>query len=76
MVKLIYVEWYDATAVSDWVQDDDDQIQVDLCQSVGFLVKENDQFISLAAAKSEDKYNAIINIPKPWVERREEFVCP
>ena len=71
-----YVQWADATAVGSWVSEDDETVTVDICETIGYLVKETNDFISIAATRSEDKFNAIMNIPKPWIIRKEELICP
>lgn len=75
MKEILYVEWIDATATSAWSAFDSEDLKPHHIKSVGFLVKETDQFLSLAAAVGGDECNAVINIPKPWITRRQ-LVCP
>lgn len=67
--KIIYVEWIDAVAHSDW--DSPEKLHIDKCQAVGFLVAEEDEFIGIAATVSGDKCNAVITIPKAWIRKRK-----
>lgn len=66
--KIVYVEWVDAVAHSDW--DTPEKLGIDKCQAIGFLVAEENEFIALAATISEDKCNAVITIPKVWIKKR------
>jgi len=70
-MKVLYVEWIDATATAGWDKFDRKDATVDLCKSIGFLVKQNKDMISLAAAISDKECNAIINIPTLWIKKKK-----
>lgn len=78
--RIVYVEWVDAVAHSSW--DTTQKLHVDVCETVGFLVAEEDEFIGVAAAISEDreekdlKVNAVITIPKAWIRKKRYLKGP
>ena len=68
----VYITWSDATASSSWIEvgkeEQDDEHSTALIHTMGFLVRETDELLSVAAAVSEDNMaNAVITIPKVWV---------
>ena len=69
--KVLYVEWIDAAVNGSWTDIDCKTIGIDHCQSIGFLIKETKQEISLCSAVSEKQANAIISIPKAWIKYRK-----
>jgi len=69
IVHITYIQWVDAVSVSSW--DTPDNLHIDTCFAVGFLVKEDKECICLAAAVSEDQCNSVICIPKAWVKKRK-----
>lgn len=75
-MKILFVSWIDAKANIGWIDKDSEDLGIDQCSSVGFLVKETEEYLSLAAAVSGEQFNAIISIPKPWIKKREELACP
>lgn len=66
-MNIIYVKWIDAATQSGWDKIDRDDIGIDYCEAIGFLIKQTDLDISLAATVSEKECNAIISIPKTWI---------
>ena len=73
---VLYVEWVDALVDSGW-EKFDKVSDIHKCQSVGFLVRETDNSIILAAAVSEDtdgkEANATIAIPKAWIKKKRRI---
>jgi hypothetical protein len=71
--KLVYIEWQDAVAVSDW--EEVREAELFKCKTVGFVVAESDSAICVAAVVSdEDKQsNSKIHIPKAWVDKIIRF---
>ena len=71
--KLVYIEWKDAVAVSDW--EEVREAELFKCKTVGFVVAESDSAICVAAVVSdEDKQsNSKIHIPKAWVDKIIRF---
>lgn len=68
----VYVTWSDATASSSWIEvgqeEQDDEHNTALIHTMGFVVKETDDLLAVAAAVSEDNMaNAVITIPKVWI---------
>lgn len=73
LLRVVYIEWVDATATVGWDKFDRKDATVDDVRSIGFLVKETNDFVSLAAAVSGPECNALINIPKKWIKKRRNI---
>ena len=73
--KITLVVWYDAVAESGWTSQQDAKVncKLDKCVSVGHLVDQNNERILLACTKSENEYNAMINIPNAWIDTIKEY---
>lgn len=67
-MKVIYFEWDDAVAGAGWSKTKN---KCDECNSIGFLIEEDDEQITLAAAISGDQSNARITVPKKWLKKRK-----
>ena len=65
----VYVEWWDAEACGGWEKIDDvrkDTLPV--IKTLGWLVREDDEMLVIAAAFSEDEINVYLKIPTLWVK--------
>ena len=73
--KVTMVIWYDAVAETGWTTQTDAMKQCKLseCVSIGHLVDVNKERILIACTKSENEYNAMINIPNAWVKETKEY---
>jgi len=63
---IYYIEWIDAsTRTAAWTFDDEleDYVPLILVKSVGFIIKETDEFISLAVSVAEDTFGVGLSIP-------------
>ena len=69
MDTIIYCEWKDACAYSGW--DSEENYNLCLIKSVGFLVKETKEKIVLAVSKSDGEFNAVMVIPKAWIVKKK-----
>lgn len=67
--KIVFIEWIDASTTHGWSSLDD--LGIETCFSAGFLVRETDEDISIAAAISEHQVNATITIPKAWIKKKK-----
>tara|TARA_R110000787_G_scaffold167621_3_gene280558 strand:+ start:557 stop:811 length:255 start_codon:yes stop_codon:yes gene_type:complete len=74
-VKVTLVVWYDAVAETGWITDTEAKTscKLDKCVSIGYLVDKNQERILLACTKSDNQYNALINIPNAWIETIKEY---
>ena len=72
-ISVVY--WYDAVAETGWVNREEAKkdCRLSLCVSVGHVVDRNDERILIACTKSENEYNAMINIPNAWVREVKEY---
>jgi len=67
-----YVTWSDATASSSWIEvgeeEQNDEHNTAIIHTMGFIVRETEDLLAVAAAVSEDNMaNAVITIPKVWI---------
>jgi hypothetical protein len=74
-IPISLVIWYDAVAENGWTTKEDaaQNCKLDRCVSVGHVVDKNKERILLACTKSENEYNAMINIPNAWIETIKEY---
>lgn len=67
--EIYWVSWVDANAEAGW--GDPKHLDLSHCESVGFLVKETEEYLSLAAAiglnETSLESNAVITIPLAWI---------
>ena len=78
--KLIYIEWSDAIANAVWRSEEEAEEWANDAKwhikSVGWLIKETDEYIALALSeKEEDDYSVkqyanLQKIPKTWIKNR------
>jgi hypothetical protein len=68
---IIAVEWIDAVSNSGW-EPIDKQEPPHTCTTVGFLVFENQEYLTIAATFGEPpaETNNRISIPKGWIKNR------
>ena len=67
--RVTLVHWKDAVADVGW----DDNIKSELhdCTSIGFIIDETKDALTLANTVSQDQSNCRINIPKKWILKRK-----
>ena len=72
-IKGIYVEWLDATTKSGWHETSDCGLLK--CHTLGFLMDETDDFITVAATHVPDDSGMISSntIPKVWITKRKRI---
>ena len=66
--KLVVVEWLDALAQGEWHEAKREDLK---CQTVGFVVFEDEQQIELAGTITEGMCNNSITIPKQMITKRK-----
>lgn len=63
--KIVYVKWKDACSDGSWREKQfADDIGLVECENVGFLIRETDEDIVLAAGLSDELYGDLWVIPK------------
>ena len=73
---VIYVEWLDSSHTPNWHDFDQTKHPVDNCASVGFLVDETDDWITIIQSctnrekEANDQADASMSIPKVAVTKR------
>lgn len=74
-MNLTRIEWIDSYTLESWNEEDEIDLSEDLIITIGFMAKENDDFISIA--NSWDPYrkafNCIMIIPKICIRSRDEI---
>ena len=69
--RVTLVHWKDAVADAGW----DDNVKTELhdCTSIGFVIDENKDALTLANTVSQDQSNCRIHIPKKWIQKRKDM---
>lgn len=70
--KLVRIEWTDACAISAWTKAGD-PIEPEPCISVGYLVEDANDHITVASTISGDHFNAAMRLKRSWVESIAEI---
>lgn len=69
--KVVHIEWVDAVSVDGW-QHPTMELHPANCVSIGFLIKENDKYITICQGYSDaDCQNGMFTIPKGWIKKRK-----
>ena len=68
--KLVLVEWLDALAQGEWHEPKREDLK---CQTVGFVVFEDEQQIELAGTITVGMCNNSITIPKKMITKKKEI---
>lgn len=81
--KLIYIEWADAVRNNTWMNKNEIKDWAErtnwIIKECGWLLEETKDHIILAMGHnpkdqdSDDQYNALLKIPKPWIQRRVDL---
>lgn len=78
LYQLVCVTWYDAFTEDTWVEGDN---AIDLkdatCVTVGFIVRESKEFISIASTLAESgEKTCIFNIPRGMIQELNKLKLP
>lgn len=66
---LVKLEWIDAETDHGWESADEKNPTVPLVTTVGFLIKDTEELVSIASTVGDDRsHNSRINIPKGMVK--------
>ncbi len=65
----------DAVAETGWIKLEDAkrECQLSECVTIGYLIDRNKDRLLIACTKSENEYNAMINIPTAWVKETRDI---
>lgn len=71
--ELIAVTWKDACSHDPWTHVDEISSELSIIFTVGMLVKETDETITIALNHdvSSDSFSCFIHIPQAWIVKRE-----
>ena len=74
-IKIILVVWMDAVAETGSIKLEDAkrECQLSECVTIGYLIDRNKDRLLIACTKSENEYNAMINIPTAWVKETRDI---
>ena len=66
-MKIVRVVWLDAMAIAEWTKVGA-EIEPQTCVTVGHLISEADDHVTVAATVSGDEFNAAQQIPTSMIE--------
>ena len=66
-MKIVRVVWLDAMAIAEWTKTGA-EIEPQRCTTVGHLISEADDHVTVAATISGDEFNAAQQIPTSMIE--------
>lgn len=72
-MKIIYIEWNDAMSCDNWTQTSEIKPELALIISVGILIAENKEVITIALNhdSTNSQHSCIMNIPKAWIKTKK-----
>lgn len=68
-MKVVEVTWVDACLESGWSKINPHP-KPEVCHTVGYVVGETPDLLSLAGTVSDDEANGVMTIPKAWIRKR------
>ena len=77
-MKLIYIEWEDATSAGEWIHEDDIKAwckeEHNIIKQVGWVIEENKKRIVVFSRfthwkKYQDEYGMVQKIPRTWIKK-------
>jgi hypothetical protein len=80
-IKLVLLHWKDAvTPTQGWTDINELETELAECVSVGFVVEENNETITIVSHMTGDKEGTDIDgslvLDKSWIKHREDLVIP
>lgn len=77
-MKSVYLEWEDSESLSSWKYVDELPIDVHICRSLGWIIKETKDVLVIASSVSSggDQCTGAIGIPKRAITRRISVESP
>lgn len=71
MKPIVYIEWTDAGEQTGWVDKDRAEQSMNThIKSIGFLIYEDDQFVTFTNSISDYSYNCPMTVPKFAINKR------
>lgn len=74
---MILIDWVDSYSSSGWKGRDELEVTVANCQSVGFLVNENESAVVIALSRTTEDgfkpFGHLLTIPKCSIRRRKRL---
>jgi len=71
-MKIVRVIWLDALAIAEWTRLGT-VTEPQHCESVGFLVSESNEHVTVAATISSDEFTAAIQVPRAMIQSMVEI---
>lgn len=69
---LVLIHWHDAYSPSGWqTLDDIKKIKPELVITVGFIIEQSKDKLTIAASVSGNDFGEVITIPKKWIFKRK-----
>lgn len=75
---FVFIEWWDSREAHGWIEPEEADLSPAVCRSVGWIVKETDEYIALAGtwSPSIDEVTALLAIPKGCIRLQIDLVWP
>ena len=78
-MRLVYIEWLDAVSNADggWQRMKDvEKLTPDLVKSVGWIVKETRDYLTVISHNGDNEVGGDFCIPKACIKKRRVLKCP
>ena len=62
--ERVYIQWIDSSSIDGWVFTEDFQPELQTVESVGFIVHENDEMITISSHRTPSAVHSPFTIPK------------
>ena len=72
-MRIVRVTWLDALTIAEWTKVDA-AVSPQVCVTVGHVVSEADDHVTIAATVSADEYNAAQQIPRSMIQSIVEII--
>lgn len=75
-LRKVYVLWVDSANLFEdrWAKLDDIDDEETFCETMGFLVKENDHSIFVAGSVAPDEIGSVMQIPRVAIKQQRELI--
>ena len=75
-MKAVYLEWLDSIAIFGWQDETAHKEVMKPIKSIGWIVKEDKNSITISTSLGHKDYHSPLTIPKVAVVKREDSIIP
>ena len=72
-MKIVKINWIDSTTQGGWIEKDAWVAPKTDCITVGFLMEDKEDYISVCQSYHEDQYGEVITIPRVSITKVKEL---